>query len=170
MKRGVTVGDFLKPLDDLPFQAYISDAIQVPDLLEWILDQTGPAEVVQTSFSISEEYLRRLTGIRQRGLVDRLDLVLDFKATNKTVNLWYFISNVADHAFLAQNHSKILLVKGRSGKKVVVVTSQNLTRGNRNESAFVAASDEIYFSLKSQVDSIINSEAIFLNDILSGTD
>lgn len=170
MKRGVSVGDFLKPLDECRFQAYLSDALQVPDILEWILDQTGKAEVIQTSFSISEEYLRRLEGIRRKGLVSSLDLILDFKATNKTVDLWLFISRVANRAFLAQNHSKIILVKGLNGMKVVVITSQNLTRGNRNESAFIGADDLIYDTLKAQVDIIINDNSIFLNDILSGTD
>lgn len=170
MKRGVTVGDFLKPLDESPFQAYLADALQVPDLLEWILDQTGPADVLQTTFSISEEYLRRLTNIKASGKILMLDILLDFKATNKTINLWCFISNVADNAFLANNHSKIILVRGRNGKKVAVVTSQNLTRGNRNECSFVAAGDDIYDSLKNQVDNIINSDSIHINDILSGTD
>lgn len=166
MKRGVCVGDFLKPLRLKPFQAYLTDALQVPDVLEWILQQVGESEVIQTSFSISEEYLRRLVSIRNSGLISNLILVLDFKATNKTVDLWWFIRNVTDSAFLANNHSKILLVKSASGKMVTVITSQNLTRGNRNESAFISADPHIYKTIHSQVVDIINNNSVALNGIL----
>lgn len=170
MKRNVTIGDFLKPIDEAPFQAYLTDTLQVPDLLEWIIDQIGVAEVIQTTFSISEEYLRRLHSIRGRNLISKLVLILDFKATNKTVDLWSFIDAVADRAFLANNHSKILLVKSESGRKITVITSQNLTRGNRNESAFVAADTEIYDRIRLQLSDIINNDSVELNGILNGTD
>ena len=60
MKRTAKISDILKPLAEMPSQAYLSNAIQVADILEWILSQVGTAEVWQTSFSISEEFLRRL--------------------------------------------------------------------------------------------------------------
>jgi hypothetical protein len=52
------MADVVKPLAESPSQAYLSNAVQVADLLEWILEQVGSAKVWQTSFSISEEFLR----------------------------------------------------------------------------------------------------------------
>lgn len=128
----------LKPIESEPLQAYLSNRIQVADLLEWILEQTGPAEVWQSSFSISEEFIRRLYFMQKRKkLFTRFNLVLDHKATQKTLKLWPFICQVIERTYLADNHSKILLVKSLSGKFVSVITSQNLTRGNRYESAVV---------------------------------
>jgi len=60
MQRTASISDILKPLSEKPFQAYLSTALQVADVLEWILAQVGVAEIWQTSFSISEEFLRRL--------------------------------------------------------------------------------------------------------------
>ena len=60
MKRTANIDNILRPLSDTAFQAYLSNAVQVADILEWILAQVGVAEVWQTSFSISEEFLRRL--------------------------------------------------------------------------------------------------------------
>lgn len=60
MKRTANIDQILRPLSDTPCQAYLSNAVQVADILEWILGQVGVAEVWQTSFSISEEFLRRL--------------------------------------------------------------------------------------------------------------
>lgn len=168
MKRGHSIDSILQPLEEKPFQAYLSDAFQIADILEWVLDQVGPSYVIQTSFSISEEYLRRLHGIREKGLITGLDVILDFKATNKTVDLWYFLSAVADRALLANNHSKIMLIASKSGRRIVVITSQNLTRGNRNESAFVAESDELFSTLFAQINNLIEN-SIPLNEILGGT-
>ena len=84
MKRTADISDFLQPLRDKPYQAYLSNALQVADVLEWTLQQLGKSEVWQTSFSISEEFIRRLFFIEKSGLVTRFNLVLDHKATNKT--------------------------------------------------------------------------------------
>lgn len=167
MKRNTSIDSVLKPLRDKPYQAYLSNAVQVADVLEWILEQVGEAEVWQTSFSISEEFLRRLFFIEKSGRVKAFHLVLDHKATNKTLKLWAFISQVIERTYLADNHSKILLVKSTAGDMVCVVTSQNLTRGNRSESAFITTDKEIFATLHSQVDDLISNHSVPLNDLFS---
>lgn len=167
MKRNTSIDSVLKPLSDKPYQAYLSNAVQVADVLEWILEQVGEAEVWQTSFSISEEFLRRLFFIEKSGRVKAFHLVLDHKATNKTLKLWAFISQVIERTYLADNHSKILLVKSKAGDTVCVVTSQNLTRGNRSESAFITTDKEIFATLHSQVDDLISNHSVPLNDLFS---
>lgn len=167
MKRNLDINKILRPLSDTPYQAYLSNAVQVADVLEWILEQVGEAEVWQTSFSISEEFLRRLFFIEKSGRVKAFHLVLDHKATNKTLKLWAFISQVIERTYLADNHSKILLVKSNAGDTVCVVTSQNLTRGNRSESAFITTDKEIFATLHSQVDDLISNHSVPLNDLFS---
>ena len=165
MKRTAVISQILKPLADNPFQAYLSNAVQVADILEWILSQVGIAEVWQTSFSISEEFLRRLYFITKDKRVSRINLVLDHKATNKTLKLWSFITQVIERTYLADNHSKILLVKSEKGDTVSVITSQNLTRGNRHESAFISTSPEIFAKLHAQVDDLITNNSVPLHDL-----
>ena len=165
MKRTADINEILKPLKDTPFQAYLSNAVQVADILDWILSQVGMAEVWQTSFSISEEFLRRLFFICKANKVSRINLVLDHKATNKTLKLWAFITQVIERTFLADNHSKILLVKGENGMVVSVVTSQNLTRGNRAESAFISTDPQIFAGLFAQVNDLITNHSVPLNEL-----
>lgn len=43
MKRSADIDQILRPLKDTPFQAYLSNAVQVADILEWILGQVGVA-------------------------------------------------------------------------------------------------------------------------------
>jgi hypothetical protein len=139
--------------------------VQVADILEWILEQVGTARVWQTSFSISEEFLRRLFFIEKSGKVSEFNLVLDHKATNKTLKLWVFITQVIQRTFLADNHSKILLVEAESGESVSVITSQNLTRGNRHESAFISTDKAIFDTLKKQVEDLIRNHSVPLHDL-----
>ena len=165
MKRTASISDFLRPLADMSNQAYLTNALQVADVLEWILEQVGKAKVWQTSFSISEEFLRRLFFIEKKGNVTEFNLVLDHKATNKTLKLWAFISQVMKRTYLADNHSKILLVLSEAGDTISVVTSQNLTRGNRHESTFISTDKAIFNTLHTAVEDLIRNHSVPLNDL-----
>ena len=165
MKRTVTIDEVLKPLSECRSQAYLTNALQVADVLEWILEQVGSAIVWQTSFSISEEFLRRLFFIEKKGNVREFHLVLDHKATNKTLKLWPFIAQTMEKCYLTDNHSKILLVLADSGQKVSVVTSQNLTRGNRHESAFISTEEHIFDALHTEIKDLICNHSVPMNDL-----
>ena len=144
MKRNASIDDYLKPLASCPLQCYLTNTLQVADVVEWVLEQVGRATIWQTSFSISEEFLRRLFFINKSGKVDTIHLILDFKATQKTLRLWPFLTRVIEHTYLADNHSKVILIKSAAGQTVSIITSQNLTRGNRNESAIVTTDEHVF--------------------------
>lgn len=165
---GIVPLGFLSPLSDTPHQAYMSNSVQVADILQWILEQTGCADVQMTSFSISEEFLRRLFFIRREGMVRSIDIILDFKATNKTIALWSFIAQTVRNCYLADNHSKILLVSNENWK-VASVMSQNLTRGNRYESGLITTDPEIFSRLHESLNYIINNQSVNFHEIYSGT-
>ena len=167
MKRNADIADYLKPIREKPYQAYLSNALQVADILDWVLKQLGKSEVWQTSFSISEEFIRRLYFIEKSGLVTKFNLVLDHKATNKTLKLWAFITQVISTTYLADNHSKVLLVRNEQGEMVSIITSQNLTRGNRCESAVVTTDPDIFATLHRQIEDLIKNHSVPLNDLFS---
>lgn len=162
MKRGLSVSSVLRPLSEVPFQVYLDKVLQVADILDWALSQVGVAEVWLTSFSISEEFLRRLFFLRRRREVSRVHLLLDFKATHKTLTLLPFMRNAVDSVHLADNHSKIMLIRGGCGN-VSVITSQNLTRGNRHEAAFVSSDDGVFFSLLAQVETLVSDNSVSID-------
>lgn len=168
MKRTESITDILHPLADTPTQAYLSNALQVADVLRWILGQTGPADVQMTSFSISEEFLRRIFFIEKEGLVRKLDIVLDFKATNKTLILWPFIAQTVENCYLADNHSKLLLVSNEQWK-VAVIMSQNLTRGNRYESGSITTDTAVFDSLHSQLEYLITRQSVPFHEVFART-
>lgn len=162
------VDSVLSPLSSTPCQAWLSDRLQAADILRWILGQTGPARLQISSFSISEEFLRRLFFIRKEKLILSLDIVLDFKATNKTLLLWPFIAQTAENCYLAANHSKLLLVSNDNWK-VAVVMSQNLTRGNRYESGFISTYPSLFDSLKASLINVITRQSVPFHEIFART-
>ena len=160
-----TVDSVLRPLKECPVQAYLSNQLQVADVVEWCLSQmTGEATIRQTSFSISEEFIRRLYHMRRDGKVKDIQLLLDHKATNKTLRLWPFIVQTIDRCFLADNHSKLILLD--SGiDRVAIITSQNLTRGNRHECAIVTTDPEIFSTLEKEFQDMVQYHSVPLHEL-----
>lgn len=160
-----TVDSVLRPLSECPMQAYLSNQLQVANVVEWCLNQmTGQATIRQTSFSISEEFIRRLYHIRQSGKVSDIQLLLDHKATNKTLRLWPFIVQTIDKCFLADNHSKLILIESPD-LRVAIITSQNLTRGNRHECAVVTTAPEIYSTLEASFNDLLQFHSVPLSEL-----
>lgn len=167
MKRTTSIENIFRPLSECAVQSALTNEVQIADILEWVLKQVGTAEVWQTSFSISEEFLRRLYFITRDGSASAIHLVLDFKATNKTLSLWCFINQVISSTHLADNHSKVLLIQSEHGDKVSIITSQNLTRGNRNEAYIITTAPDVFDKFLAEVQDLIKNHSVPLSEILS---
>ncbi len=160
--------ELLRPLTETPIQGVLTDRLQVADVLRWILEQTGAAEVRMTSFSISEEFLRRIYLMKREGLIRSLEILLDLKATHKTLVLWPFIRQVVERCHLGHNHSKLLLIEN-GGWKVAAMMSQNLTRGNRHESYTITTDGAVYGALAGQLEELIRTDTVPFNDVFART-
>jgi len=167
VKRNASIDDYLKPLASCPLQCYLTNTLQVADVVEWVLEQVGKATIWQTSFSISEEFLRRLYFIEKSGKVGAIHLILDFKATQKTLRLWPFLTRVIEHTYLADNHSKVILIRAETGETVSIITSQNLTRGNRNESAVVTTDPAVFATFYESLTDIMKNHSVPLSELFA---
>ncbi len=175
MKRGTSISDYLQPLQPHQTQCYLTNTLQVADIIEWVLSQVGRSTIWQTSFSISEEFLRRLYFIEKSGRVETIHLLLDFKATQKTLRLWAFLTQVIEHTYLADNHSKIILIRpsetaatAQTAKTlggVSIITSQNLTRGNRHESAVITTDPAVFATLYADITNLIRNQSVPLSEL-----
>lgn len=115
-----------------PLQFFLTDKMQMADVLTQILAYTGRARVTVTTFSVAEEFLAKLHRLKQKGLVSHFTVYADHKAAEKTARINAMARQVCDALHLCANHSKVMLVETQE-LKVCVATSQNLTRGNRME-------------------------------------
>jgi hypothetical protein len=161
------VKQLIKPLACAPVQAYFSSEFQLYHLLEFILEQTGAANVILTTFSVSEEFVRKLSQMKTDGLINSLVVVADHRTAVKALRLTLFTNNIAEQLMLGNNHAKVLLIENRYWK-VSVVTSQNQTRGNRIECGMICTHQDIYDSL---LISIANEQTkmIDANAVFAGT-
>lgn len=160
--------DGLMPLEKCGVQPYFSNCIQLAALIDWILRQTGPAQVMISTFSTSEEFLRRMVRLRSSGMVTGCSLFCDLRAARKTAVLRHFISGVFDNVALCQNHSKVVLVLNES-HHVAVVTSQNQTRGDRFEAGIIT-SDPLTFNKLLQGFDRLAENALPIDVLFSGND
>lgn len=163
------VNRVLHPLRKKPLQAYLTNTLQVADVVEWCLGQLDPAYTIrQTSFSISEEFVRRLHLLRRDGKVKDIQLLLDLKATNKTLRLWPFLVQTIDQVFLVDNHSKLILIERDTDPlNVAIITSQNLTRGNRHESAIITTDTEVYATLLASFQDLMTNHSVPLRELFN---
>ena len=126
------------PLEKYGIQPYFSNSMQLADVIEWVLEQTGPAHLQISTFSTGEEFLRRLFRLKRSGRILTCRMFCDLRAARKTVSLYHFNKSVFDHVCLCENHSKVLILFN-DNHTVAVVTSQNQTRGNRFEAGIITS-------------------------------
>jgi hypothetical protein len=163
------VDDIIRPIGQHPLQAYLDNRIQLFDVIEKILSETGPAKVYISTFSTSEEFLRRIYRLKREGRISRATMLADLKASRKTVILYSLISHTFDECYLAENHSKVILIEN-SRFRVSICTSQNQTRGNRTESGMISTDPAVYETLLDEFKSIVKTKAILLDGLFNGTD
>ena len=128
--------DDLKPLEKSPIQAYFSNRYQLIDIIVWVLDQIGQADMTISTFSTSEEFVRRLWRLKKFSRILTCGLFCDLRAIRKTLALYHIMTNVFDSVRLCENHSKVVLLQNES-HSVAIVTSQNQTRGDRYEAGVI---------------------------------
>lgn len=133
-----------------PIQLFLSDGLQLGDVLERCLSFSGRSSITVATYSIGEEFLRRCSILRRKGLISNLKIVCDTKASEKTARLNPMSRKVADLVVFSQNHSKFLYIEGER-TDILVFTSQNQTRGNRIENYTIIGHQYIPISLIEQI-------------------
>lgn len=148
----------IKSVTENPLQAFVTDKFQLFDTIETVLSEIGACHMIITSFSVSEEFIRKIYRFKDSGLVLSASAVIDHKASAKISKLLSFSSNVFNRVYLGSNHSKVVLLWNRDTRKeIAIITSQNLTRGNRQESTVITSDPLVYLNLSHDVATIIDN-------------
>lgn len=155
----------LRPLSETGLQAHLGTGLHVLGLLDWILGQTGPAHVLLSTFSTSEQFLNGFLRLRNKGLIQYASMLADLKASRKTVNLSGLMRSCFENVYLSQNHSKIILVFNDTWN-VAVVTSQNQTYGDRAEATVVCTDRPFFNDIYRGFSSMVNDKSYRLDGLL----
>lgn len=151
--------DILMPMGEQATQAYLGRGLHTFGVIDWLLAQTGPSDVVISTFSTSVEFLSAFYNLRKRGLVTSATLIADLKASKKTYRLDALMRSCFDRVCLAENHSKVVLVSG-GAFFAAVHSSQNNTYGGRAECTLVTTDADVFRSLRRGVDKLISNSLI----------
>ena len=154
-----------RPLAEASTQYHLGTGLHTLGLLDWILKQTGRADIYVSTFSTSDAFLSGFLRLRLRNLVSKATLVADLKAARKTVQLYRLMQGCFDHVFLAQNHSKIVLVRNIN-YCVAVISSQNQTYGDRAECTMITTDEVAYVQLMDGLRDIVD-KSIELNGLFT---
>lgn len=155
----------LKSLDVCGIQVYIDNVTQLTHIIKEIAGQIGPSDVIISTYSTSEQFVRSIYKMREKSLIKSITLIADLKAAKKTLRLREFIINTFDDVRLTENHSKIVLFSNDK-YAVSVITSQNQTRGNRTEAGVVTTSLDVFNTIKAYLIDIIEHKSVSLLDVV----
>lgn len=117
---------------------YIARMYNAHDVFVDLLKITGPAEIKIVSYSITEFPLRILSQLQEKGIIKKLDLVLDF-TVSRTPALKQFAEHFANRVKFTDVHSKIVLISNENWQ-ITFISSANFTRNNRFENGIIYTS------------------------------
>lgn len=113
------------------------------DLMLYLVEITGPAEVWLSTFSISEAAVRAIHLALEDGYITNIHCLFDHTVSKHKLGLLYFTSNIATEVILTANHSKIMLIKNDRWK-VSVVGSANMTPNPRKEAGVIFTTESTF--------------------------
>lgn len=167
MGRGRNIQTILQPLSKCVTQTYLGTGLHTLGLLNWILRQTGRADVYVSTFSTSEAFLCGFYNLRKKDLIGHSVLLADLKASRKTLHLYRLMQSCFDSVYLGMNHSKIVLVQNDT-HLVSVISSQNQTYGDRAECTMVTTDQMAFYNLYSGLKTIVDDNSIRLDRLFTG--
>lgn len=124
----------LKPDSSIP---YVSDAdFSTHELIAHLLEETGPAKVRISSFSITETAIRSFLRLQESGLITSMTCLFDLSVKRYRVGLLFFASNVISEIGMTNIHAKLAFIENENWK-VVVITSANLNINDKKEAGVI---------------------------------
>ena len=166
MSRGRNIQTILQPLSKCVTQTYLGTGLHTLCLLNWILQQTGRADVYVSTFSTSEAFLNGFYNLQKKKLIGHSVLLADLKASKKTLHLYRLMQSCFDCVYLGMNHSKIVLVQNDT-HLVSVISSQNQTYGDRAECTMVTTDQMAFYDLYCGLRDIVDKNSIQLNGLFN---
>lgn len=108
----------------------------MPDLLEYLLRQTGPADVWLTSWTISEKPIQRLKILKKEGLIRHIIMRLDERISQLKADAYAALQELPDKLTTTRIHAKVFVIQNES-HSVVCVGSANFSKNPREEAGVI---------------------------------
>jgi hypothetical protein len=118
------------------------------ELLQFIVQKVGKSDVWMTTWTITENPVRCLFGLKKDNLIGELHCILDYRIKGRKPGPFQFLKKIADSITLTQCHAKSLVIVNENWK-VSVVGSANFSQNPRLEAGVICTVPEVVdFNLK----------------------
>lgn len=105
-------------------------------LLQFILERTGPADVYAATWSITEAPVRVMQKLLASGQMKSLTLLTDHRIKSRAPQAWQLMQSLNATVHLSKCHAKITVAIGEE-YGIVVINSQNMTNNPRIEAGTI---------------------------------
>ena len=130
----------LTPGHDIHY--YTKGAWSMHEMLEYILQVTGPAHIWITTWSVTEEPLRNICRLIDAGQILSLTALFDHKIDQRKPASLQLALGLNARIQLVKCHAKMLVIKNDQWA-VSVTGSANLTKNSRLEAGVISCSPEV---------------------------
>lgn len=103
--------------------------VKIYDFLYSILVNFKGADLCISTFSISEEFIRKVQLLKENGSVNNVVVIVDESVLFKNKNILFYAVEVCDKIYLTTNHSKVIIIN----QDKVIISSANMNSNFRYE-------------------------------------
>ena len=116
-------------------------------LIAYLIRQTGPVNILMTSYSFSTKSIEQLQNYINKGLIRSFRIILDNRVRVMSPKPFQMIMNSFDYRCISV-HAKVALLWNDQWK-ITIVTSQNATDNPKLERGTIFTDEEVFnFDLK----------------------
>lgn len=123
----------------IPFMTH--GAWSLHQLLEYVLLQTGPAKVNFTTWTITEDPMRAVLSLIDRGLITELQAIFDYRIEKRKPEAFQFASQIVSNIKLTKCHAKVMAIENE-GWTVTVIGSSNFSKNPRLEAGVIFTDEQ----------------------------
>lgn len=105
-------------------------------LMEYLLIQAGPCKLWFTTWTISEDAMRAMVDLIQKGLVTELNAVLDYRIERRKPEAFQLAANIITNIRLTKCHAKVLVLANEDWN-ISVMGSANFSKNPRLEAGVI---------------------------------
>lgn len=102
------------------------------DMLVSLLNITGPAHVLISTYAMSENPARILAQLKDAAMIQSLRVLLDNRVDTRTAGSFQLMMNMSDELALTETHAKVTVIKNEEFN-IAVIGSANYTENKRLE-------------------------------------
>ncbi len=112
------------------------------ELLEQLLQKTGPAKIYFTTWAMSENPVRSILNLIDQGLITELNCVFDLKVQDRAPKVFQLIERITTRVRLVHCHAKVFVIQNDQWG-VSNNGSANWTRNPRMEAGVLSTDPKI---------------------------